>query len=124
MSKYKNVLTQNKLKIKMSSLLNVPNGSSKPVKNNGISIIAKNNEEEAYLYISIYGSHGYRRHKARVVLIRNQGSNLFTDGDTSTAIVTFNFWREHGLIIVDPDRPRHFWLDRINQKQLLALNDM
>ena len=53
MSKYKNVLTQKELKIKMSSLLNVPNGSSKPEKNNGISIIAKNNEEEEYLYISI-----------------------------------------------------------------------
>ena len=59
-----------------------------------------------------------------MLLIRNQGSTLFTDGDTPTAIVTFNFWREHGLIIVDPDRPRHFWLDRINQKQLLALNDL
>ena len=33
-------------------------------KNNGISIIAKNKEEEKYPYISICRQHGYRRHKA------------------------------------------------------------
>ena len=127
MTGYKNVLTQKELQIKMSSLLNVSNGSSKPEdKNNGISIIAKNNEEEEYLYISICGPHGYRRHKTRVWLIRNQGSALFADGDTQNANVTYNFWREHGLIIVDSvdHRPKHFRLDIINQEQLLALNDM
>ena len=59
-------------------------------KNNGISIIAKNNEEE-YPYISISRPSCYRRHKARVLLIRNQGSALFVDGDTPNAIITFNF---------------------------------
>ena len=93
-------------------------------KNNGISTIVKNNKEEEYPYITICGQHGYRRHKARVLLVRNPGSTLFPDGDTLNAIVTYNFWREHGLIIVDPDRPRHFWLDMMNQEQLLALNDM
>ena len=107
----------------MSSLLKVSNGSSKPEeKNNGINIIAKNNEEEEYLYISICRPHGYRRHEARVLLIRNQGSTLFADGDTPNAIVMYNFWREHGLIVVDPDRPKHFRLDMINQEQLLTLN--
>ena len=92
-------------------------------KNNGISIIIKNNEEEEYPYISICGQRGYRTHKARVLLVRNEGSTLFANGDTRNAIVTYNFWREHGLIIVDPDRPRHFRSDMINQGQLLALND-
>ena len=104
----------------MPSLLNVPNGSSKPEeKNNGISIIAKNNEEEEeYTYISICGQHGYRRHKARVLLIRNRGSTLFADGDAPNPIVTY------GVIIVDQDRPRHFRLDMISQGMFLALNDM
>ena len=75
-------------------------------KDNGISIITKNNEEE-YPYISISRPSCYRRHKARVLLIRNQGSALFADGDTPNVIITFNFWREHGLIIVDPDRPTY-----------------
>ena len=56
-------------------------------------------------------------------LTRNKGSTLFVDGDTLNAIVTYNFWREHRLIVVDPVRPRHFRLDTINQEQLLALND-
>ena len=91
-------------------------------KDNGICIIAKNNEEE-YPYISISGQHGYRRHEVRVLLTRNKDSTLFVDGDTPNAIVMYNFWREHRLILVDPNRPRHFRLDMINQEQLLTLND-
>ena len=57
-----------------------------------------------------------------VLLVRNQGSTLFTE-DTPNAIITYNFWREHRLILVDPDRPRHFRLNMINREQLLALNN-
>ena len=57
------------------------------------------------------------------MLARNQGSTLFADGDTLNAIVMYNFWKEHRLIAVDPNRPRHFRLDILNQEQLLALND-
>ena len=66
---------------------------------------------------------GYRRHKVRVLLTRNKGSTLVADGDTPNAIVTYNFWQEHRLIVVDPNRPRYFRLDTISQEQLLALND-
>ena len=62
-------------------------------KNNGISIIAKNNDEAEYPDISICGQHGYRRHKARVMLSLNKVSTLFADGDTLNAIVTYNFLR-------------------------------
>ena len=82
-------------------------------KNNGISIVARNNEEEEYPYIPICGQHGYRRHKVRVLLTRNKGSALFEDRDTPNTIVKYNFWREHRLIAVDPNRPRHFRLDMI-----------
>ena len=56
-------------------------------------------------------------------MTRNKGSTLFADGNTPNAIVTYNFWREDWLIVVDSNRPRHFRLDTINQEQLLALND-
>ena len=92
-------------------------------KNNGISIIEKNNDKAEYPYISICRQHGYRRHKVRVLLTHNNDSTLFADGDTPNAIVTYNFWREHRLIVVDPNRPRHFRLDTINQEQLLTLSD-
>ena len=57
-----------------------------------------------------------------VLLVRNQGSTLFTE-DTPNTIITYNFWRGHRLIVVDPDRPRHFRLNMINREQLLALNN-
>ena len=66
---------------------------------------------------------GYKRHKVKVLLAGNQGSTLFADGDTPNAIVTYNFWRKHRLIAIDPNRPRHFRLDAINMEQLLNLND-
>ena len=56
-------------------------------KSNSISIIAKNNDEAEYPYISICGQHGYRRHRARVLLTHSKGSTLFADGDTPNAIV-------------------------------------
>ena len=92
-------------------------------KNNRISIIAKNSDEADYPYISICRQHGYRRHQVRMLLTRNKGSTLFADGDTPNAIVTDKFWREHRLIVVDPNRPRYFRLDTLNQEQLSALND-
>ena len=58
-----------------------------------------------------------------MLLTRNKGSTLFADGNTPNAIVIYNFWQEHRLIVVDPDRPRQFRLDMINQEQLLALNN-
>ena len=58
-----------------------------------------------------------------MLLARNQDSTLFADGDTLNAIVTYNFWREHRLIVVDPNRSRHFTLDVINQEQLLDLSN-
>ena len=91
-------------------------------KNNGISILTKNNEEAEYLYKSIWGQRGYRRHKARVLLARNEVSTLFADEDTPNAIAMYNFWQKHRLIVADPNRLRHFRLDMITQEQLLALN--
>ena len=83
-------------------------------KNICISIIAKYNEEAEYLHISICGQHGCGRHKVRVLIARNQRSTLFADVDTPNPIVTYNFWREHRLIVVDPNKPKHFRLDMIN----------
>ena len=50
----------------------------------------------------------------RVLLANNQGSTLCAGGDTLNATVTYNFWQEHRLIVVDPARPGHFRLDMIN----------
>ena len=103
---YENVGLQDEIRTKDQQIAAL----QRRYKNNGISIIERNNEAVEYPYISICGQHGYRRHKARVLLARNQGSALFVDGDTPNAIATYNFWREHKLIVADPNRPRHFRL--------------
>ena len=92
-------------------------------KNCGITIIAKNDESAEYPFISICGQHGYRKQKKRVVLLRNPGSTEFVDRDTPNAIVTYNVWREHGLIETDPRKPRDFRLVNINNEQLLQIQE-
>ena len=42
-----------------------------------------------------------------VLLTHSKVSTLFSDGDTLNAIVTYNFWRENKVIMVDPNRPRY-----------------
>ena len=92
-------------------------------KNYGMTIIAKNNESAEYPFISICGQHGYRRQKKKMVLLKNPGSTEFADGDTPNAIVTYNMWREHGLIETDPRKPRDFRLVNIGEDQLFLLRD-
>ena len=92
-------------------------------KSNGISIIAKNNDEAEYPYISMCGQHGYRRHKARVLLTHNRVAHYLGKEIHRMPLCTYNFWREYRLIVVDPNSPSHFRLDTLNQEQLLALND-
>ena len=90
-------------------------------KNYGITIIAKNDESVEYPFISICGQYGYRKQKKRVVLLKNPGSAEFADGPTPNAIVTYNMWREHGLIETDPIKPRDFRLVSIENEQLLRI---
>ena len=92
-------------------------------KNYGITIIAKNDESAEYPFISICGQHGYRKQKKRVVLLKNIRSTEFADRDTPNAIVTYNVWREHGLIETDPRKPRDFRLVNIAEEQLLQLQE-
>ena len=91
---YENVGLQGKIRAKDQQIATLQRRYvgylSKEDKNNGISIIAKNSEEAEYPHISICGQHGYRRHKARVLLACNQGSTLFADGDTPNTITTYN----------------------------------
>ena len=92
-------------------------------KNYGMTIITKNNESAEYPFISICGQHGYRKQKKKMVLLKNPGSTEFADGDTPNAIVTYNMWREHGLIKTDPRKPRDFRLVNIGEDQLFLLRD-
>ena len=59
-----------------------------------------------------------------MVLLKNPGSTEFADRDTPNAIVTYNMWREHGLIETDPRKPRDFRLVNIGEGQLLELEEV
>ena len=48
-------------------------------------------------------------------------ANYFQKGYIN-AIVMYNILQEHRLIVVNPNRSRHFRLDVINREQLLTLN--
>ena len=50
-------------------------------------------------------------------------SNFFAERGTLNTIVMCNFLEEYRLIVVNPNRSRHFRLDVINREKLLALND-
>ena len=92
-------------------------------KNYGMTVIAKNDPNAEFPFISICGQHGYRRQKKRAVLLKNPRSTEFADGDTPNAIVTYNFWREHKLIETDPHRFRDFRLVEMVEDMLLQLQD-
>ena len=89
-----------------------------------MAIIVKNNEAAEYPYIFKCKQYDYRMHKNRVLLAHNQGSTLSADRDPTKAIVMYNFWRGHWLIIVTSKQPRHFRLEVITYEQLLAMNNM
>ena len=82
----------------------------------GITIIAKNYDRADYPFISICGETRYREHKARALIIKHPKSTLFTDYEASNSIVTYNYLRENGLILVDPENPRHFRLNITPEK--------
>ena len=56
-----------------------------------------------------------------MLLAHDQGSTLFAEVDTPSAIVTYNLWGVCRQIVVDPNRPRHFRLDATKWEQLLTL---
>ena len=89
-------------------------------KSSGTTIIAKSNEEAKYPYISIslYIYLYIYIYKVRVLLAQKKGSTLFAERYTPNSIVLYNFWREHRLIVVDPNKSIHFRLDATNREQL------
>ena len=92
-------------------------------KDYGMTVIAENDAGAEFPFISICRQHGYKKQKKRAVLLKNPGSTEFADGETPNSIVTYNFWREHGLIEIDPHRSSIFRLVEIDQDILLQLQD-
>ena len=91
-----------------------------PKKDNGIVVIQKNNGDE-YPYIAICGQQGYVAQKIKNKLIDFPNGQIVVLAETPNAICHYNWLRERGCIIVNPDRVRHFRLGTMTHQQLLYL---
>ena len=93
-----------------------------PKKDNGIVVIQKNNGDE-YPYIAICGQQGYVAQKIKNKLIDFPNGQIVVLAETGNSIVHYNWLRERGCIIVNPDRVRHFRLGTMTHQQLLYLEE-
>ena len=93
-----------------------------PKKDNGMVVIQKNNGDE-YPYVAICGQQGYVAQKIQNKLIDFPNGQIVVLAETGNSIVHYNWLRERGCIIVNPDRVRHFRLGTMTHQQLLYLEE-
>ena len=77
-----------------------------------MTIIQKNDDDE-YPYYDICGQNIYRKYRRRDKLISYPQGGVVLDAETPNSIVHYNFLKEVGYIIPDPERPRYFRLGMI-----------
>ena len=93
-------------------------------KDNGMAVIQKNNGDE-YPYVAICGQQGYVTQKIQNKLIDYPNAQLVVLAETPNAIVHYNWLRERGCIIANPDRVRHFRLgEHYTHRQLMELQEV
>ena len=93
-------------------------------KDNGMVIVQKNNGDE-YPYVAICGQQGYVAQKIQNKLTDYPNGQLVVLAETPNAIVHYNWLRERGCIIANPDRVRHFRLgEHYTHKQLMKLQEV
>ena len=93
-------------------------------KDNGMVVIQKNNSDE-YSYVVICGQQGYLTQKIQNKLADYPNAQLVVLAETPNAIVHYNWLRERGCIIANPERVRHFRLgEHYKHRQLMKLQEV
>ena len=93
-------------------------------KDNGMAVIQKNNDAE-YPYVAICGQQGYVAQKIQNKLADYPNAQLVVLAETPNAIVHYNWLREWGCIIANPERVRHFRLGaHYTHRQLMELQEV
>ena len=93
-------------------------------KDNGMVIVQKNNGDE-YGCVAICGQQGYVAQKIQNKLTDYPNGQLVVLAETPNAIVHYNWLRERGCIIANPESVRHFKLgQRYTRKQLMKLQEV
>ena len=93
-------------------------------KDTGMAVIQKNNDDE-YGYVAICGQQGYVAQKIQNKLTEYPNGQLVVLAETPNAIVHYNWLREQGCIIANPERVRHFRLGQhYTYCQLMELQEV
>ena len=93
-------------------------------KDNGMAVIQKNNGDE-YPYVAICGQQGYVAQKIQNKLADYPNGQLVVLAETPNAILHYNWLRERGCIIANPERVRHFRLgEHYTHRQLMELQEV
>ena len=94
-----------------------------PRKDNGIVVIQKNNGDP-YPYLAICGQQGYVAQKIQNKLVDYPNGQIVVLGETLNAIICYNWLRERGCIVANPDRVRDFRLgENYSHQRLIELQD-
>ena len=92
-------------------------------KDNGMVVIQKNNGD-SYPYIAICGQQGYVAQKIQNKLADYPNGQIVVLAETPNAIIHYNWLRERGCIIANPNRVRHFMLgENYSHQRLIELQD-
>ena len=92
-------------------------------KDNGMVVIQKNNGDE-YPYLAICGQQGYVAQKIQNKLADYPHAQTVVLAETPNAIVHYNWLRERGCIVANPDRVRHFKLGKdYTHQRLMELQE-
>lgn len=90
-------------------------------KDNGMVVIQKNNGDP-YPYIAICGQQGYVAQKIQNKLTDYPNGQIVVLAETPNAIVHYNWLRERGCIVANPNRVRHFMLgENYTHQRLMEL---
>ena len=93
-------------------------------KDNGMVVIQKNNGDK-YPYVAICGQQGYVMQMIQNKLADYPNSQLVVLAETLNAVVHYNWLRERGCIIANPERVRHFRLGaHYTHCQLMELQEV
>ena len=93
-------------------------------KDNGMAVIQKNNSDE-YPYVAICGQQGYVAQKIQNKLADYPNAQLVVLAETPNAIVDYNWLRERGCVIANPELVRHFRLgEHYTHRQLMELQEV
>ena len=92
-------------------------------KDNGMVVIHKNNGDK-YPYLAICGQQGYVAQKIQNKLADYPHAQTVVLAETPNAIVHYNWLRERGCIVANPERVRHFRLgEHYTHQRLMELQE-